>query len=94
MGTRQSRRGDPLGGFAVCGPTDQVGGKRRGLVTAFSFSVWQYWQLGDICITAPNRRPSAITKIVAQIEYAHSGEVKDDSAEESKADHSSRGEQG
>jgi hypothetical protein len=74
--------------------TDQGGGKRRGVVAAFSFRVWRYWQLGDICVTAPNRRPAAITKIVAQIEHAHSGEVKDDSAEESKADYSSRGYQG
>ena len=64
------------------------------LATASGFRVWRYWQLGDICVTAPNRRPAAITKIVAQIEYAHSGEVKDDSAEESKADYSSRGYQG
>ena len=46
-------------------------------------------QLGDICVTAPNRRPAAIAKIVAQIEYAYSGEVKDDSAEGGEADHRS-----
>jgi hypothetical protein len=28
----------------------------------------QIWQLGDICLTAPNRRSAAITKIDAQIE--------------------------
>ena len=80
------------GDFAVC-----VRPGRREAARAchgISFRVWWYWQLGDICVTAPNRRPAAITKIVAQIEYAHSGEVKDDSAEESKADYSSRGYQG
>ena len=43
-------------------------------------------QLGDICVTAPNRRPAAIAKIAAQIEYAYSGEVKDDSAKGGEAD--------
>jgi len=79
---------DEAGGLFLKGPGRREAG---GLVTAFSFRVWWYWQLGDICVTAPNRRPAAITKIVAQIECAHSGEVKDDSAEESKADYSSRG---
>jgi hypothetical protein len=46
-------------------------------------------QLGDICVTAPNRRPAAVAKIAAQIEYAYSGEVKDDSAEGGEADHCS-----
>jgi hypothetical protein len=46
-------------------------------------------QLGDICVTAPNRRPAAIAKIAVQIEYAYRGEVKDDSAESGEADHRS-----
>jgi hypothetical protein len=46
-------------------------------------------QLGDICVTAPVRRPAAIAKIAAQIKYACSGKVKDDSAEGGKADHRS-----
>jgi hypothetical protein len=81
------------GGFAVSSIRP---GRREASrpVTAFSFRVWWYWQLDDICVTAPNRRLAVITKIVAQIEYAHSGEVKDDSAEESKADYSSRSYQG
>jgi hypothetical protein len=33
-------------------------------------------------------------KLLRKLEYAHSGEVKDDSAEESKADYSSRSYQG
>jgi hypothetical protein len=44
-------------------------------------------QLGNIRVTAPNRRPDAVAKINAQIEYTYSGEVKDDSADGGEADH-------
>lgn len=46
-------------------------------------------QLGDICVTAPNRRPAAVAKIAAQIEYAYGGEVKDNSAKGGETDHRS-----
>jgi hypothetical protein len=45
--------------------------------------------LADICVTAPNRRPAAITKIATQIEYARCGEVEDDSAKGGEAHHRS-----
>ena len=53
------------------------------------FVFGQIWQLGDICVTAPNRRPAAVAKITAQIEYAYSGEVKDNGAKGGEADHRS-----
>jgi hypothetical protein len=90
---------------------DHGGGKRRGRIAAeCTATIWyplvsflgilvfvfeHIRQLGDICVTAPNRRPAAIAKIAAeikiaaQIEYAYSGEVKDDSAEGGEADHCS-----
>jgi hypothetical protein len=46
-------------------------------------------QLGDIRVTAPNRRRAAVAKITAQREYTYSGEVKDDSAKGGEADHRS-----
>jgi hypothetical protein len=51
-------------------------------------------QVGDIRLTAPSERPVAVTNIVAQIEQARGGEVKDDRAQENETDYASRSSEG